>query len=126
MDIYIDNRSGIPIYTQIYTQIKDQIISGAVSEDEPLPSIRSLAKDLRISVITTKRAYEELEREGYLYTVAGKGCFAVGRNSDLIREDNLRKIEADMEEIRSLASSCSLSREEILEMWNTIWEDTNL
>ncbi|MBQ9153245.1 MAG: GntR family transcriptional regulator [Solobacterium sp.] len=126
MDIYIDNRSGIPIYTQIYTQIKDQIISGAVSEDEPLPSIRSLAKDLRISVITTKRAYEELEREGYLYTVAGKGCFAAGRNSDLIREDNLRKIEADMEEIRSLASSCSLSREEILEMWNTIWEDTNL
>ena len=126
MDIYIDNRSGIPIYTQIYTQIKDQIISGAVAEDEPLPSIRSLAKDLRISVITTKRAYEELEREGYLYTVAGKGCFAAGRNSDLIREDNLRKIEADMEEIRSLASSCSLSREEILEMWNTIWEDTNL
>ena len=126
MDIYIDNRSGIPIYTQIYTQIKDQIVSGAVSEDEPLPSIRSLAKDLRISVITTKRAYEELEREGYLYTVAGKGCFAAGRNSDLIREDNLRKIEADMEEIRSLASSCSLSREEILEMWNTIWEDTNL
>ena len=126
MDIYIDNRSGIPIYTQIYTQIKDQIISGAISEDEPLPSIRSLAKDLRISVITTKRAYEELEREGYLYTVAGKGCFAAGRNSDLIREDNLRKIEADMEEIRSLASSCSLSREEILEMWNTIWEDTNL
>ncbi|MBE6121326.1 MAG: GntR family transcriptional regulator [Erysipelotrichaceae bacterium] len=126
MDIYIDNRSGIPIYTQIYTQIKDQIISGAVSEDEPLPSIRSLAKDLRISVITTKRAYEELEREGYLYTVAGKGCFAAGRNSDLIREDNLRKIEADMEEIRSLASVCSLSKEEILEMWNTIWEDTNL
>ena len=71
MDILIDNKSGAPIYDQIYTQIKAQIISGALREDELLPSIRNLAKDLRISVITTKRAYDELEREGFIYTVAG-------------------------------------------------------
>ena len=75
MKIFIDNRGGMPIYEQIYNQIKAQIINSSLNEDESLPSIRNLAKDLRISVITTKRAYDELERDGYIYTVAGKGCF---------------------------------------------------
>ena len=123
MNIFIDNRSGVPIYTQIHAQIRDQIISGALQPEEPLPSIRTLARDLRISVITTKRAYDELEKEGLIYTVAGKGCFVAEKNLDLVREENLRRIEEDMDEIRALAGSCGLAKEEILEMWNTIWED---
>ena len=75
MNIFIDNKSNLPIYDQIYTQIKNQIINGSLNEDEALPSIRNLAKDLRISVITTKRAYDELEKEGFIYTVKSKGCF---------------------------------------------------
>ncbi len=123
MNIFIDNRSGVPIYTQIHAQIRDQIISGTLQPEEPLPSIRTLARDLRISVITTKRAYDELEKEGLIYTVAGKGCFVAEKNLDLVREENLRQIEEDMDEIRALAGSCGLTKEEILEMWNTIWED---
>ena len=92
MQLLIDNKSGTSIYEQIYTQIKDQIIGGALGKDDPLPSIRNLAKDLRISVITTKRAYEELEREGFLYTVPGKGCFVAPMNVELLREENLKKI----------------------------------
>ena len=80
MNIFINNKSGQPIYEQIYSQIKNSIITGEVKEDELLPSIRNLAKDLHISVITTKRAYDELEHEGFVYTVAGKGCFVAGKN----------------------------------------------
>ena len=116
MTVLIDNKSGIPIYDQIYSQIKDQIISGSLSPDEMLPSIRSLAKDLRISVITTKRAYEELEREGFIYTVAAKGSFVARRNLELLREENLRQIEAHLREALALAASCRLSREELCEM----------
>lgn len=123
MNIFIDNRSGVPIYSQIHDQIRDQIISGTLQAEEPLPSIRNLARDLRISVITTKRAYDELEKEGLIYTVAGKGCFVAEKNLELMREENLRRMEAAMEEIRSLAASCGLTKEEVLEMWNTIWED---
>lgn len=83
MQIVIDNRSGDPIYDQITRQIKAQIIGGTLLPDEALPSIRNLAKDLRISVITTKRAYDELEREGFLYTVAGKGCFVAQKTWSL-------------------------------------------
>ncbi len=90
MDLLIDNKSGTPIYEQLYTQIKAQIISGALREDDALPSIRNLAKDLRISVITTRRAYDELEREGFLYTVAGKGCFVAPKNVELLREEILK------------------------------------
>ncbi len=122
MDILIDNKSGAPIYDQIYTQIKAQIISGALREDELLPSIRNLAKDLRISVITTKRAYDELEREGFIYTVAGKGCFVAAKNVELLREENLKKIEEHMEEIVKLAASCNLSREELVHMFQYIME----
>ncbi len=123
MNIFIDNKSGAPIYDQIYSQIKTQIISGALSEDEALPSIRNLAKDLRISVITTKRAYDELEHEGFIYTVAGKGCFVAPKNVELMREENLKKIEEHMQQIARLAASCNLGKEDIIEIFNIILED---
>lgn len=122
MTILIDNKSGLPIYDQIYTQIKAQIISGGLQTDESLPSIRSLAKDLRISVITTKRAYDELEKEGFIYTVPGKGCFVAQKNVQLLREENLKKIEAHMQSIISLAATCKLSQEEVMEMLRVNWE----
>lgn len=118
MNLLIDNKSGTPIYEQICTQIKAQIVSGALQEDEMLPSIRGLAKDLRISFITTKRAYEELEREGYLYTIPAKGCYVAPRNVELIREENLKKIEAHIEEIARLAASCGVSRSDVMDMVN--------
>ena len=93
MLIFIDTHSGVPIYDQIYTQIKALIIRGEVKENDMLPSIRSLAKELRISVITTKRAYDELEKEGYVYTVPAKGCFVAKRNTELIKEQSIMKLE---------------------------------
>ena len=123
MNLWIDNKSGAPIYDQIYTQIKNQIISGALREDEPLPSIRNLAKDLRISVITTKRAYEELEREGFIYTVAGKGCYVAPKNVELLREENLKKIEAHLRQVLQLAAGCGLSHEELLQMLQLMEEE---
>ncbi|MEF2923509.1 MAG: GntR family transcriptional regulator [Oscillospiraceae bacterium] len=124
MQLYIDNRSGAPIYDQIYSQIKDAILSGQVTEGEALPSIRVLAKDLRISVITTKRAYDELESEGFIYTLPGKGCFVAERSTELLREENLKKIEGHMQEIRRLASACRLTEEELDEMWRLQREET--
>ena len=124
MNIFIDNKSGLPIYDQIYSQIKNQIISGGLREDQLLPSIRNLAKDLGISVITTRRAYDELEREGFIYTVAGKGCFVAAKNTELLREENLRQIEERLQEIRDLAAACGLSREDIIEMFSVIEEET--
>ncbi len=123
MQIFIDNRSGAPIYDQIFSQIRDQIVSGALTADEALPSIRNLAKDLRISVITTKRAYEELEREGFLYTVPGKGCFVAARNTDLLREENLRRMEAHLEEAARLASLCGLTDSELMETLRILTEE---
>ena len=117
MQLYIDNRSGAPIYDQIYSQIKDAILSGQVAEGEALPSIRLLAKELRISVITTKRAYDELENEGFIYTLPGKGCFVAERSTELLREENLRKIESHMQEIRRLANACRLTEQELDDMW---------
>ncbi|MGM9628131.1 MAG: GntR family transcriptional regulator [Faecousia sp.] len=116
MHIFIDNKSGAPIYDQIYTQIKNQIISGELKENDMLPSIRGLAKDLRISFVTTKRAYDELEKEGFLYTIQAKGCFVAPKNTELLREENLKQIEDHIEKIVQLASSCNLSKEDILEM----------
>ena len=118
MHIFVDNKSGQPIYEQIYSQIKDQIINGALKEDDPLPSIRNLAKDLRISVITTQRAYDELEKEGFIYTVAAKGCFVAPKNIELLREENLKKIEDYIEKILQLAASCNLQKDDIIEMIN--------
>lgn len=116
MNIFIDNKSGAPIYDQIYSQIKAQIINGTLKEDEPLPSIRSLAKDLRISVVTTRRAYDELEKEGFIYTVAAKGCFVAPKNVELLREENLKKIEEYIDEIVKLSVTCNLTRQELMEM----------
>lgn len=123
MTVFIDNKSGQPIYEQIYTQIRDQIISGALAEDEQLPSIRNLAKDLRISVITTKRAYDELEKDGFIYTAAGRGCFVAHKNTELLREENLRQIEQHLEEIRRLAASCNLTAGELKDMFSIIIEE---
>ena len=123
MNIFIDNRSGLPIYDQIYSQIKTQIISGELKENEPLPSIRGLAKDLRISVITTRRANEELEKEGFIYTVAAKGCFVAPKNAELLREENLKKIEEHIAQIALLAKSCNLKRSDIIDMINYETED---
>ncbi|MDY4222311.1 MAG: GntR family transcriptional regulator [Candidatus Faecousia sp.] len=123
MTVLIDNKSGIPIYDQIYSQIKSQIISGSLREDEMLPSIRSLAKDLRISFITTKRAYEELEKEGFIYTIPGKGCYVARKNTQLLQEEHLKQIEEHMEQIIRLAAACNLSREDILEMMKSELED---
>ncbi len=121
--ILIDNKSGIPIYEQIYNQIKTQIISGEICEDEALPSIRSLAKDLRISVITTKRAYDELEKDGFIYTVAGKGCFVAPKNVELLRENNLKLIEEHLTESLQLARSCNLSVGDLKDMLDVLNEE---
>ena len=123
MNLLIDNRSGMPIYDQIYTQIKDQIIRGALKADEMLPSIRGLAKDLRISFITTKRAYDELEKEGFIYTVQGKGCFVAPKNTELLREENLRKIEELLDQAIRLGASCGLSKAALLDMIQFSLED---
>ena len=123
MNIIISNASNQPIYEQIYAQIKNAIISGELSEGDALPSIRALAKDLRISVITTKRAYEELERDGFIYTVAAKGCFVALKNVGMIREGKLKEIEEHMREILRLAPACKLSAEELLEQFRVIMEE---
>ena len=122
MKILINNQSGQPIYDQISSQLRDQIIQGDLSEDESLPGIRTLAKDLRISVITTKRAYEELEREGYIYTVPGKGSFVAKRNESLIREEYLRRIEEHLEEVYRIAGLLHLSEDELKKIADTIRE----
>ena len=123
MTIIIDNKSGVPIYDQIYSLIKAQIIGDALRQDEALPSIRSLAKDLRISVITTKRAYDELEAEGFIYTLPGKGSFVAPKNTELLREENLRRIEEHMREISALAVQSGLTRQELSEMYTLISEE---
>ncbi|MBR6571067.1 MAG: GntR family transcriptional regulator [Clostridia bacterium] len=124
MYILIENKSGTPIYDQIYSQIKSQIISGALAQDELLPSIRGLAKDLRISFITTKRAYEELEKDGFIYTLPGKGCYVAPKNVELLREENLKKIEAHIDEMIRIAVSCNLSKQELIEMLQFSMEDS--
>ena len=123
MTILIDNRSGAPIYEQIFAQIRDQIFSGALPQDEPLPSIRTLAKDLRISVITTKRAYEELESAGFIYTLPGKGSFVAARNEELLREEHLRQLEEHLQEARRLAALCGLNRESLMEMLEVLEDE---
>lgn len=123
MQIVIDNRSGDPIYDQITRQIKAQIIGGTLLPDEALPSIRNLAKDLRISVVTTKRAYDELEREGFLYTVAGKGCFVAQKNLELVREEHLRKIEMHLSEALRIAAQAGIDKNELASMLRLLAEE---
>ena len=126
MELIIRSTSSQPIYDQIASQIKSQIISGALPPGEALPSIRALAKDLRISVITTKRAYDELEAEGFLYTVAGKGCFVAEKNLQLVREGRLKELEAHLAAAAELAESCGVSSEEVLETLRTLLKEHNV
>ena len=116
MELVIRNTTNHPIYDQIYSQIKAQIIAGKLSPGEALPSIRALAKDLRISVITTKRAYDELEADGFLFTVAGKGCFVAEKNLDLIREQKLKELEDHLDAAVELAAQCGISSAQLQEM----------
>ena len=120
MELVIRNTTNQPIYDQIYSQIKAQIIAGKLSPGEALPSIRALAKDLRISVITTKRAYDELEADGFLFTVAGKGCFVAEKNLDLIREQKLKELEDHLDAAVELAAQCGISSAQLQETMNAI------
>ena len=124
MQLIISNADDRPIYEQICQQIKSQILSGELQPGQLLPSIRALAKDLRISFITTKRAYEELEKEGFIYTIQAKGCYVAPKNTALLREEGLKKIEAHMEQIAQLATACNLTKADIIEMITFSLEDT--
>lgn len=123
MNIIISNANNKPIYEQIFTQIRDQILSGDLSPGQALPSIRALAKDLRVSVITTKRAYEELEKAGYVYTVPAKGSYVAEKNTQLVREAYLTRIEEHLQQILPLADSCGLGEEELVEMLRLLYHD---
>lgn len=124
MNIIISNSSDEPIYEQIINQIKNSIMKGELSEGEALPSIRSLAKELQISVITTKRAYEELEREGFIETVPGKGSYVSGQNKELLREKRLKALEDNLIEVIAESKSLGLSLEELEKMLKLLfWED---
>ena len=123
MDIIISNSSGVPIYEQIVRQVKGLILSGELPEGEALPSMRLLAKELRISVITTKRAYEELERDGFLTTIPGKGCFVAPRNLELVREDTLRRVEEHLSRAVDAAKTGGVTLGEMTETLNLLYGD---
>lgn len=118
MEIIISNASDRPIYEQITAQIKGLILSGELVEGEQLPSMRALANDLRVSVITTKRAYADLEAAGFIETVQGKGCFVAGGNRELIREERLREVEALMGQAVRAGRDLGLSDADLIEMLN--------
>lgn len=123
MNIVISNYSDKPIYDQIAEQIKNLIINGELAEAELLPSIRNLAKELQISVITTKRAYEELEREGYIVSVPGKGSFVGAQNKELLKEARIRIVEDKLAEAVSAAKTIDISLEEMQEMLKLLYEE---
>lgn len=125
MDIVISNRGGVPIYEQITRQIKALIASGELREGDALPSMRLLANELRISVITTKRAYEELERDGYIISMTGRGSFVAPADKNLIREEHLRRIEGCIDEAVMLAKSGGITAPELCEMVKTAYGDDN-
>ena len=122
LNIVISNSSGKPIYEQITNQVKAAILSGELSPVDALPSMRLLAKELRISVITTKRAYEELEREGFVETVVGKGSFVARQNRELLREARLREVEARLEQAVEAARAGGVSLAELQEMLTLLYE----
>ena len=126
MELIIRNTAGQPIYDQIRSQIKAQIISGALRPGDALPSIRGLAKDLKISVITTKRAYDELEAQGFVTTVAGKGCFVAEKNMELVREHQLKTLEAQLSAAVKTARDCGVTTEELLNMLRILLEEESL
>ncbi len=116
MNIIISNGSSDPIYTQIENRIKAAIMSGELQEGDALPSMRALAKELHISIITTKRAYEELEKGGFIQTVAGKGCYVAPKNLDFVRENHLREIEENLQKAISLAQLCDIEITQLQDM----------
>ena len=122
MNILISNSGEIPIYEQIASQIKNAEIAGEVKPGEPLPSLRFLAKELRVSVISTKRAYEELEREGYITSVPGKGSFAAEINRELLREEQYKRLEEHLHEAVDAARTAGISLGEMKELLETLYE----
>lgn len=123
MDIIISNANKKPIYDQIASQIKDMIMIGSLREGDALPSMRLLAKELRISVITTKRAYEELEREGFIETATGRGSFVAKKNLDLIREEQMRRAEEYLLKSVDVAKSSGITLIELVEILTTLYEE---
>ncbi len=121
MNIIISNSSGEPIYEQIYSQIKSQIMTGELKEGDALPSMRALAMALRISVITTKRAYEELERDGFIESFTGKGSFVKAQNAEMLREEQLRQTEELLLQACEKARSCGITLEEMTEILEIIY-----
>ena len=126
MDIIISNSAGTPIYEQITQQMKGLILRGELREGEALPSMRLLAKELRISVITTKRAYEELERDGFLENVPGKGCFVAPQNKELLREAQLRRVEEKLSQAVDEARKGGFALSELQEMLNILYQGEDL
>ena len=126
VDIIISNSSGKPIYEQIVDQVKEQIMAGALAAGDALPSMRLLAKELRISVITTKRAYEELERDGFLDNVPGKGCFVAPQNRELLREAQLRRVEDILAQAVDEARKGGFSLSELQELLTLLYQGDEL
>ena len=123
LNINISNSSAVPLYEQIQNQVKAQILNGDLIPGSALPSIRSLAKELKVSIITTKRAYEELEKEGFLETVTGKGTFVANQNTERLREAAMYEIESKLEEIIRQAKSVGISLEEGIEIFKSLYEE---
>ncbi len=123
MELIISNSNNKPIYEQIATQIKAMILSGALSEGDILPSMRLLAKDLRISVITTKRAYEELEKDGFIVSSTGRGTFVAEKNLELVRENNLRQIEELFCEAVDVAKKTDIKKDELTDMISLLFDE---
>jgi GntR family transcriptional regulator len=123
MRILISNSSSDPIYRQIVRQIKGQIISGELAEAGPLPSIRKLAHELQISVITAKRAYDELEKEGLIDTVGGKGTFVASQNQEFLREKRMKVVEEKLADALREARLLAVSHEELMQMVGLLWEE---
>jgi len=123
MDIILSNASDLPIYQQIVDQIIDQIINGKIEPGDALPSMRILAKELKVSVITTKRVYEELEKSGYIESVVGKGTFVSGINQELLKERKIEILEEDLMQIIDRAKRIDLSKEEIIHRLDLLWEE---
>ena len=126
VDIIIRNGGDAPIYEQIKDQLKAHILRGTLSEGEALPSLRLLARDLRVSVITTKRAYEELEREGFLVTIPGKGCFVAPKNLELVREEGRRQVEEHLSRAIDAARVAGVRREEVQNALDVLYEEEEL
>ena len=123
MNIVIRNTGDMPIYEQIVVQIKQAIVAGELTEGEALPSMRLLAKELRISLITTKRAYEELEREGFIVTMTGRGSFVAAKNLELLREEKRKQVEALLAQAAQAARTAGISEEELCELIRLLYKD---